>query len=559
MTTPGPLDTTGSTSTESPSVGPQEIAPRIWWVGTLLDDDFQCHPYLVEAGSESVLIDPGSALTVDATLDQIARVVPLEHVRWLVCLHSDPDVAGAVPELVRSLPNADLRLVTEWRSEALLRHYGPMPPVSLIEDLGWVIPLGEGRELRFVLTPYLHFPGALVCYETGTGTLFSSDLFGGFSDGNALVAPDLATALEAMRPFHEHYMPSREILAAGLDRIRRSFGPVRTIAPQHGYVLPEAMVPEAFDRLRELECGIFLVAHDDPDVAALLRQSSAMRRLGEAAALARDLPELASSAERILPDLLPVASVAMVVELPGEGHLRFSSTSGFAGEVTDRPEPASTRWMLPLPGGPPRAWVEVGLDRPADVDAELVELFHRLEEPLRLALDRHLHLLRQDRDHALLEEQALRDRLTGLYNRHVLDTLVDAGRPFGVLMVDIDRFKAVNDLHGHAAGDAVLRAIAETLREEIRPEDLAVRYGGEEFLVLLPDVDQATVTTVAERLRRSVASMELGDEIGRGVTVSIGASLQQPGDPLSRSIGMADQALYAAKEAGRDQVVCHWG
>ncbi len=252
------------------SGSPVELAPRVWWVGAVRPaETFQCHAYLVEDGENSVLIDPGSVDAIDEVLSKVRQVVPIESIRWVVCHHSDPDIAGGLPALHVALSRPDVELVTEWRAKTLLHHYHAGFPYYLVEEHDWRLPLSEGRQLRFVLTPYLHFPGAMCSWDESSGVLFSSDLFGGFTDGRELVAADMGY-FEAIRPFHEHYMPSRDILAAGLDRLRRSFTPITMIAPQHGCVIPPALVDEIFDRLVELECGIFLIAQDDLDVARLL-------------------------------------------------------------------------------------------------------------------------------------------------------------------------------------------------------------------------------------------------------------------------------------------------
>ena len=180
----------------------------LWWVGSVRPDDtFQCHSYLIEADDNSVLIDPGSVLTIDETLRRAGEVVPLSSIRWVVCHHSDPDIASGLVQVRKAIPSEDLQLVTEWHAETLLRHYDADIPFFRVEDHGWELPLGGSRNLKFVLTPYLHFPGAMCSYESSTGVLFSSDLFGGFTDGSQLLAED-TSYFEAMRPFHEHYMPT---------------------------------------------------------------------------------------------------------------------------------------------------------------------------------------------------------------------------------------------------------------------------------------------------------------------------------------------------------------
>jgi two-component system cell cycle response regulator len=164
-------------------------------------------------------------------------------------------------------------------------------------------------------------------------------------------------------------------------------------------------------------------------------------------------------------------------------------------------------------------------------------------------------------------EMAITDQLTGLHNRRYmarhLDNLIlsaqKSGKPLAFLIMDIDHFKSVNDTHGHDIGDEVLREFANRISANIRGIDLACRYGGEEFVVVMPDTDIDFACTIAERLRHSVETTPF--EISRApntlnVTISIGiASAQSEGDNAEGLLHRADQALYRAKREGRNRVI----
>ncbi|CAH2404947.1 PleD family two-component system response regulator [Mesorhizobium escarrei] len=164
-------------------------------------------------------------------------------------------------------------------------------------------------------------------------------------------------------------------------------------------------------------------------------------------------------------------------------------------------------------------------------------------------------------------EMAVTDALTGLQNRRYLDshlqTLFDRAvarrRPLSVMITDLDRFKTINDAHGHDGGDEVLREFARRLRKNVRGIDLACRFGGEEFVVVMPDTDGAVAEKVAERIRAEIAHMPfaVGDD-GKTieVTVSVGVSSVLKGvDSVAGLMKRADLALYEAKSAGRNRVV----
>jgi diguanylate cyclase (GGDEF)-like protein len=165
--------------------------------------------------------------------------------------------------------------------------------------------------------------------------------------------------------------------------------------------------------------------------------------------------------------------------------------------------------------------------------------------------------------HRSAEEQATTDALTGLPNRRYFDEIVSlvggrrrAGDAVGILMVDIDRFKVLNDTHGHATGDEVLRAVAGAIVSGVREDDVPARFGGEEFVVLLRNPGRDVAVEVGERIRSAVRGLDLGTYGVRGVSVSVGVAVAEgPDEPIEALIATADRALYRAKRAGRDRVV----
>ena len=153
-----------------------------------------------------------------------------------------------------------------------------------------------------------------------------------------------------------------------------------------------------------------------------------------------------------------------------------------------------------------------------------------------------------------LEAMAWSDSLTGLANRRRLDRDLASRNsgPTGVIMVDVDHFKAVNDAYGHQVGDDILRRLGTLLAHHVRADDVVYRYGGEEFCVLLPGADADDTRTVAERLVHAARTVDLPN--GANVTVSVGVA-RTSGADVSDAVEHADQALYRAKRQGRDQAV----
>lgn len=228
------------------------------------------------------------------------------------------------------------------------------------------------------------------------------------------------------------------------------------------------------------------------------------------------------------------------------------------------------RWALWLSLVAPVVSTVIGLARFLPTDAVgrdyTAELLGAQGYLVVLALLIHLMarskeaLARTQAEASRMRELAFADQLTGLPNRRRLTAELDrllhdrrAQGPIAVIAFDLDRFKAINDTHGHEAGDEVLRAVADLARGAVRGDHVVGRWGGEEFLVLAPHTDLAAASVVAERLRAAIA----GHVFPRGLTVtaSFGVDVVRPGEEADGALHRADRLLYAAKAAGRDAVV----
>ena len=207
--------------------------------------------------------------------------------------------------------------------------------------------------------------------------------------------------------------------------------------------------------------------------------------------------------------------------------------------------------------------LEIGVNdyliRPVDKG----ELLARVRTQIRKK--RYAERLRENVQQSI--EMAITDALTGLYNRYYMESHLAAlieqaaarNKSLTVIMLDIDYFKAINDSYGHDAGDDVLRQLATRVRKSIRGIDLACRYGGEEFVIVMPETDMAVATIVAERLRRRIAAEPFTIQQGARTleaTISVGiATLDAGDDNVAKILKRADQALYRAKRDGRNRVV----
>ncbi|MDN3516269.1 GGDEF domain-containing protein [Aquisalimonas lutea] len=249
------------------------------------------------------------------------------------------------------------------------------------------------------------------------------------------------------------------------------------------------------------------------------------------------------------------------------------------GELLDKAESATdgevfTGWMtLGNMDGESETWVGgvyrqgahlvVACEREVEQDRQLQRQLLALTEDYA---DQERALVRANRTLSQRAEEIERllrtDLLTSLPNRRHFDALlttqIDAasryGDPFSLLLVDLDDFKAINDTHGHLQGDEVLRCVAATLQATLRAPDVVARWGGEEFIVLVPNTDGDGAAVLAERLREAIAVMDSPAE-RLSVTASIGAAQWRPGESANELVGRADRALYRAKDDGRNRVV----
>jgi diguanylate cyclase (GGDEF)-like protein len=153
--------------------------------------------------------------------------------------------------------------------------------------------------------------------------------------------------------------------------------------------------------------------------------------------------------------------------------------------------------------------------------------------------------------------QASTDGLTGLNNRRSLENtmrrMLNDGTSFALIMADLDHFKALNDAHGHEAGDRALRIFSQTVRSELRSDDLACRYGGEEFAILLPGATTGDAIDVLERIRAALAAVTARGDAPT-FTASFGIAESTDAADLDDIVVRADRALFAAKDAGRDRI-----
>ncbi len=232
-----------------------EIAKDIYWIGMYLENDsFQCHPYLIKNGNESILIDPGSMLEFEETVRKIKTIIDFSAIKYIVLHHQDPDLAAAVPEIEKLINRKDLQIVTHSRMTVLIKHYLVSSSYYEIDKHDNKLITSNGFQLNFLTTPYCHSPGAFVSYEPNSKTLFSGDIFGGIEESWEFYADD--SYFEKAKQFHQEYMPSKDIFNYALDKIQKL--DINLIAPQHGSIINKKYISKLIKDMKNLDCGLYI-------------------------------------------------------------------------------------------------------------------------------------------------------------------------------------------------------------------------------------------------------------------------------------------------------------
>jgi two-component system cell cycle response regulator len=296
-----------------------------------------------------------------------------------------------------------------------------------------------------------------------------------------------------------------------------------------------------------------LIADDEPVSRRLLELS--LRRWGYEVVVASDGLEVS----QIIAGPNPPKLLVLDWLMPGMDGIELCR------EIRQRQSESTYTYVLLLTSKRSQNDVIEGLESGAD--DYLTKPFDPHELKVRLRTGRRiLHLMDQlVATREALRELAMHDALTGLLNRAAIQESFEnelmrarrEGTSLGVVMVDVDHFKSINDKYGHPAGDAVLRETARTMRGLIRTYDAAGRYGGEEFLIILPGCDEVTAVSHAERVRKALSRLVVTTEQGEiAFTASFGVAVagRESTYDAGELIQLADQALYCAKRQGRNRV-----
>ncbi|MFZ3110466.1 MAG: response regulator [Rectinemataceae bacterium] len=544
-----------------------DLGGGYFWVGSKsLADSLQCNPYLLVDGDEAVLFDPGSVLDVDEVAANIASLIPLDKVKYIVLHHQDPDLASAVPRL--ETLGMRFTIATHWRTWSLVRFYGVTSPPYLVDEQGYALTLATGRVLRFIPTPYLHFPGAVATYDKNARFLLSSDLFGAFAHTWSLYAGE--AYMEGMKSFHEHYMPSHEVLKPVME----IFGclDLAAILPQHGSIINKN-IKSYIDVLQNLECGTLL---EPPARRSRLSEPGKPGKTGMVMGDAR------KASERLFVRFSAVFGSESALAVAGELGIRLDPSTGFFAEWPIEPAVLWNRLseaIYLLKGHSALAVLEPfvallcgehGVERPR-IYGSILQKSEQTYETLGQEVAKLREMNEQLSQTArLVNEAQIRDATTGFYDESFFRSFIDEqaslmlyreGLEDDVLaLFGVDEGMAeIEYQYGPREVESVLKGVARFLSEKKAANHPVFRLHGATFAIWMPGVLFHEASERCEEIRKSVEGSKSFIEpitisIGLAAMAEIRSTIEEPADAGSRLTEIGLQRLRLAKRRGGNAV-----
>ena len=499
--------------------GVKELYPGIYWVGDCdQKNGLNCNPYLIIDGDEAVLIDPGSTLDFEQVLKNVASLIPLEKVRYVVLQHQDPDLCSSMP--LFEAKGLQAQIATHWRASLLIRYYGVKSSFYIVGENEYKLTFGSGRTLHFYLTPYLHFPGAIVTYDPLSKILFSSDLFGAFTRNWSFFADEMNTDgfdhyIEAMKTFHENYMPGNDILRPVMEKLLTV--DINMIAPQHGSIIRRD-IPKYIKVLRDLECGTFL----NPIKKELAK-----------------IDGFTGLCNQVLKRYYSTFSHEEVAAVFSGTHIQLEPPTGLIADYSCTGRELWQELFQLIYSRKGASWLgfiepyitklvkEYELEMPAAFVVSLMSA-ERDKEVLNESNTR-LAAINQRLEQSLekANEALLKCPLTKLSNEKVFRAYLQAAcqdfsgrQPEGALLfIAIDNMAKLNQAYGVELGDEIIKAVAYVLEAEKHADHFLFKLDGPVFAYYMEGISARSALEIAMQLRNHIEKSEASLQ---RITVSIG-------------------------------------
>ena len=532
---------------------PVQLADSVWWIGAHeIHNQLHCNAYLIIDNGKAVIIDPGSVLDFEKEYRNISSMIDPQNISHIILHHQDPDLCSAVPLL--EAKGIVRPIVTHWRSSVIIHYYGIRSPFYLVDRNNYEMQFSSGRMLRFLHTPYLHFPGAIITFDALTGILFSSDLFGAFyinENLQELFAGSLY--IEAMKSFHEHYMPGNELLRPIMESLLNM--QITMIAPQHGSIINDR-IPLYIRTLRDLECGSFI----RPIRKKRTKEQGYVEICNEVLRRCHGIAGIGIT--------IAVFDGTCIILDPQSGFISDFSSSGEElwhniFRIIERKQ--GIGWLSALEVQARTLSVEYEIPMPDVYESSLVTISRQAEHldkryrEVKALSERLSHNIEETRD------QLTRDTVSGLYNAQFFLQYLqnelhrNSARTGAFLLVSIDNLQRINFKYGSVQGDDVIRSCGMLIGERAGQSMMLARLEGAVFGMYMPDTPLTDAIEWAEKLRGAVGRSTMFIE---PTTVSIGVvhasqtpeSGSSPSELIHFFHATAGLRLRIARKKGADYV-----
>lgn len=532
----------------------EEIAAGIYWVGGCAQDGgLHCNPYLIVDGDEGVLIDPGSVLDFEDVYENVCSIISLEKIKYVILHHQDPDFCSAVPLFEKA--GAKFEIVTHWRTQTLVKYYGIQSNYYIINENEFKLTLASGRTLGFVLTPYLHFPGAFTSYDYQSRILFSSDLFGAFSYEWSLYAK--GDYIEKMKTFHEHYMPANSIIRPVMELFLGM--EINMIAPQHGSIIKENIIAH-IKELRDLECGTLLnpIKRDLAKSGGYMAIcSTILKRLGSIFNQ-ESVRELVADLDLTLDDNLNITDYNVTGDVLWNMIFeRILARKGTTWLMVIEPltETLAKEYDIPMPE------VFSSHIKKAEEEASSLNEQNRMLKEINNRLETSI----QESQNKLI-----RCDITGLYNfsffknylaSEINSILIDSsGQNPGLIIISLDNIERIEYLYGHDEVEEIQRNVVFLLESLKTGNEIFFKLQGVVFACYLPQTSKEAAQAFAEKIRNTIAASEkfiekITASIGLALLSEIHATAEHSENPAEGFYNVAAMRARIARNMGRN-IVC---
>lgn len=531
----------------------EEIAAGIYWVGGCAQDGgLHCNPYLIVDGDEGVLIDPGSVLDFEDVYENVCSIISLEKIKYVILHHQDPDFCSAVPLFEKA--GAKFEIVTHWRTQTLVKYYGIQSNYYIINENEFKLTLASGRTLGFVLTPYLHFPGAFTSYDYQSRILFSSDLFGAFSYEWSLYAK--GDYIEKMKTFHEHYMPANSIIRPVMELFLGM--EINMIAPQHGSIIKENIIAH-IKELRDLECGTLLnpIKRDLAKSGGYMAIcSTVLKRLGSIFNQ-ESVRELVADLDLTLDDNLNITDYNVTGDVLWNMIFeRILARKGTTWLMVIEPltETLAKEYDIPMP-----EVFSSHIKKAEEEASSLNEQNRMLKE-----INNRLEISIQESQNKLI-----RCDITGLYNfsffknylaSEINSILIDSsGQNPGLIIISLDNIERIEYLYGHDEVEEIQRNVVFLLESLKTGNEIFFKLQGVVFACYLPQTSKEAAQAFAEKIRNTIVASEkfiekITASIGLALLSEIHATAEHSENPAEGFYNVAAMRARIARNMGRNIV-----